>query len=225
MKKTKIDWCDCTINPVVGCKGNCEWCYACKLNDRFHFVSDFHIPTFFPGRLEELKAKKPKAIFMDSMSDVGWWNLRWIEKTRRAMENNPQHKYIFLTKRYKGRLVIRDYLGALALNNVFYGVSVTNKEQVSAYGWYGDPVDFLSVEPILEPLYFSDRICNKGLKLMIIGAETGNRKGKVIPEKQWIDDIVAYCDKWGIKVFMKKSLKKIMGADFRQDDLPWSVKK
>ena len=20
MKKTKIDWCDCTINPVVGCK-------------------------------------------------------------------------------------------------------------------------------------------------------------------------------------------------------------
>lgn len=25
MKKTKIEWCDCTINPVVGCKNGCPY--------------------------------------------------------------------------------------------------------------------------------------------------------------------------------------------------------
>lgn len=25
MKKTKIDWCDCTVNPVIGCKNGCAY--------------------------------------------------------------------------------------------------------------------------------------------------------------------------------------------------------
>ena len=56
---------------------------------------------------------------------------------------------------------------------------------------------------------------------VIIGAETGNRKGKVIPQKAWVDDIVRLADQHGIKVFMKGSLRKIMGDDFRQDELAW----
>jgi DNA repair photolyase len=28
MNKTKIEWCDATINPVVGCLHNCPYCYA-----------------------------------------------------------------------------------------------------------------------------------------------------------------------------------------------------
>ena len=56
---------------------------------------------------------------------------------------------------------------------------------------------------------------------VIIGAETGNRKNKVIPKKEWVDDIVRQCDENEIKVFMKESLQEIMGDDFRQDKLPW----
>lgn len=33
MKKTKIEWCDSTVNTVVGCTHSCEYCYARKLND------------------------------------------------------------------------------------------------------------------------------------------------------------------------------------------------
>ena len=37
MKKTKIDWCDSTINCVYGCPNGCKYCYGNVMNKRFHF--------------------------------------------------------------------------------------------------------------------------------------------------------------------------------------------
>lgn len=34
-KKTKVDWCDSTWNPVTGCLHGCEYCYARKIAKRF----------------------------------------------------------------------------------------------------------------------------------------------------------------------------------------------
>lgn len=34
-KKTKIDWCDSTWNPVTGCLHGCEYCYARGIANRF----------------------------------------------------------------------------------------------------------------------------------------------------------------------------------------------
>ena len=86
MKQTKIDWCDCTINAVEGCKNNCEYCYAKKLNNRFHFIENWNNPQFFPERLKQLNCKTPKTVFMDSMSDVGWWKPEWGREVFKAME-------------------------------------------------------------------------------------------------------------------------------------------
>lgn len=55
---------------------------------------------------------------------------------------------------------------------------------------------------------------------IILGAESGNRKDKVIPRREWIDNIVQICDKHNIPVFMKESLQPMMGEDFRQE-FPW----
>jgi protein gp37 len=60
-------------------------------------------------------------------------------------------------------------------------------------------------------------------KLFIIGAETGTRKDKVVPKKEWVDNIVKFCNENKIKVFMKESLREIMGNDFRQDKLIWEI--
>jgi protein gp37 len=35
MKKTKIDWCDMSWNPVSGCYHSCKYCYAKKIAKRF----------------------------------------------------------------------------------------------------------------------------------------------------------------------------------------------
>lgn len=224
MKQTKIDWCDCTINPIIGCKNGCPYCYARKINNRFHFIDKWDEPQFFPERLEQLKSKKPKAIFMDSMSDVGWWKPEWGYQVFDAMSKNPQHNYIFLTKCKSG---LNNGIGTIwtlrsidKCRNIFIGMSLTRDDDFNGLEQY----DFLSIEPILEPINLSSLKYNLYVKQVIIGAETGNRKGKVIPKKEWIDDIVKQCDEAKVRVFMKESLREIMGEDFRQDELIWSVK-
>lgn len=222
MKKTKIDWCDCTINPVIGCKNACAYCYAEKINKRFGFIRNWEQPQFFSERLKQLKSKTPKSIFMDSMSDVGWWEKEWGNKVFKAMKDNPQHNYIFLTKHqtypsgFHEIWSLRDYY---ALKNIYIGTSIDRDKQFN-FEWH---YDFLSIEPILEPIDLSALKYNLYVKSIIIGAETGNRKGKVIPKKEWIDSIVKQADECNCKVFMKGSLRELMGEDFRQDKLDWQI--
>ena len=40
MNETKIEWCEKTLNPVVGCSFGCPYCYARRLNTRFKWVED-----------------------------------------------------------------------------------------------------------------------------------------------------------------------------------------
>jgi len=217
MKQTKIEWCDTTINPVVGCPRGCEYCYARRMNGRKlpWSISDFSKPEFRPYALKALKSKKPKSIFMNSMSDIEFWSNEQANFVYDAIVANPQHRYIFLTKGSK-TMTRRDY--------IFNGMTITSQNDIKNI--HGN-IDFLSIEPILEPIYLLEeadpnrRASIETLKVVILGAETGNRKGRIIPQKEWLDDIVAQCDSHGISVFMKNSLKQLMGADFRQDTLPW----
>jgi len=222
MKTTKIDWCDSTINPVVGCRNGCRYCYARKLNDRFNFIKNWKEPQFFPERLKQLNSKTPKSIFMDSMSDIDYWEKDWVIKTFDAIMKNPKHQYIFLTKFLRkdknnsGVQTLVELRNRLSVyKNIFIGKTITNNNQYR----YEEKWDFLSIEPLLEPIYFTP---NKHLDQVIIGAETGNSPSKVIPEKRVGRPYLKICDEYGVKVFMKSSLKEIMGKDFRQDTLIWN---
>lgn len=221
MNKTKIDWCDSTVNPVVGCPNGCKYCYGNVLNKRFHYVKNWACPEYRPEQLKKLKTRKSKRVFIDSMSDIGTWKDDWFEEVLLAMQIFPQHQYIALTKTNVGVLnkkrdeFYKKYEGKLPL---FIGKSITTQMQVDLLE-EDEVTDFLSIEPILEPLDLS--IILWSTRQLIIGAETGNRKGKVIPQKEWITKIVEQADKHGIRVFMKESLRKLMGDDFRQDKLIW----
>jgi len=43
MRKTKIEWCDTTWNPVSGCYHNCKYCYASRIARRFGGASNYEI--------------------------------------------------------------------------------------------------------------------------------------------------------------------------------------
>ena len=246
MNKTKIDWADMTWNPVTGCLHGCEYCYARKIANRFgnkympygigvnvlaekfdgeNGVDPYPFgfePTFHTYRLDEpAKIKKPQTIFVCSMADLfgEWVPDKWIRTVFKACEAAPQHRYLFLTKNAEGTA---QYDKEFAEHkNWWCGISATT--QAGEYRLAQMTINanrFVSIEPILEPIGLWNKIRVPFADWVIVGAETGNRKAKVIPQKEWIDNIVRVCRDNEIPVFMKESLRKLMGDDFIQQ-YPW----
>jgi protein gp37 len=74
-----IEWTDATWNPVRGCtkvSDGCKHCYAETFAERFRGVKGHPYEQGFdlrlvPGKLAEpLRWRKPKMIFVNSMSDL-----------------------------------------------------------------------------------------------------------------------------------------------------------
>lgn len=220
----KIGWCDTTLNPVVGCTYGCEFCYAERMNRRFHYIEDFKKPQFFPERLEQLKSKKPRIIFMDSMSDIADWRPEWIEEVFEAIIQNPQHHYLFLTKRpecYRHVVSVVTHMCSKAtyptfekvFKTVWFGVTITCPDEIERLSRMSAflPNRFASIEPIQARF---DSL--KGVKLLdwvIVGPETGNREGKVVPPKWWIEELAWICAGDKVPIFMKESCVPIVGEE------------
>jgi protein gp37 len=64
------------------------------------------------------------------------------------------------------------------------------------------PRPYLSIEPINGGLW---REVPSKIELIIVGAETGNRKGKVIPQKEWLQSIIDHVPKE--KIYWKNNIK------------------
>jgi protein gp37 len=193
------------------------------MNNRFGWIADFSKPQFFPKRLEKLKIKKPRNIFMDSMSDIADWDRAWLNATFEAISDNPQHNYLFLSK----RPAIYDNWLQFGRENVWCGATGTDSESTSRAIYYlsGNVGcnTFLSLEPLLSEIHLPEKMAFADW--VIIGAETGNRKGKVIPRSEWIKRIVAACDDELIPVFMKDSLIPIIGETNMRREFPLGLKK
>lgn len=133
-----------------------------------------------------------------------------------------EHRYLFLTKNPK-RYIKLIQAGILPLNNDRFWYGTTCENPMQEYFFCGRAKTFVSIEPIFAPftgLNYFDTPPEQRVDWIIVGAETGNRKGKVIPEKSWIDEL-AYCSaQQKTPIFMKSSLRGIMGVDFVQQ-FPW----
>ena len=182
-------------------------------------------PTFHRFRLDEpQRVKKPSTIFVCSMGDLfgDFIPDEWIREVFKACEAAPQHRYLFLTKnplKYNDINHLVD-LGRWASCDGLYGASASNDYE--AWLAYQSDADWISIEPIHEAIdswrfFYPPPINERRWEWVVIGAETGNRKEKVMPEREWIEEIVDTCDSWGTPVFMKNSLRQHMGDDFRQE--------
>jgi len=172
-------------------------------------------PTFHTYKLEEpLRRKKPTTIFVCSMADLfgEWVPNEWIQEVFKACAKAPWHTYIFLTKnpaRYMD-LILEGILKPEP--NFWFGSTVTVPEDLF---FYCDGMNiFVSIEPIMAQFPDDDNNMIRNIKWVIIGAETGNRSGKVIPEREWITGLVKQCHEAKTPVFLKDSVQKIMGPDY-----------
>lgn len=186
-------------------------------------------PTLHCYRLgEPFKIKKPQTIFVCSMADLfgDWVPDKWIQTVLDACQQAPWHRYLFLTKnpkryseirtnRTRGISISRDLRG-----NIWLGATATNQGQLYKVASALEDADqsvstFVSIEPIFEPISVYEIDCFANW--VIVGAETGNRKDKPVVCKWWIDDIVKQCKDMNVPIFMKESLRSLMGADFKQE--------
>lgn len=198
-------------------------------------------PTFHRYRLDEPQHwKKPRTIFVCSMADLfgDWVPDEWIDSVIRATQEARQHRYLFLTKnpeRYDEwleRFEESKIQGLDEIEDCWFGASASNNEQLERAN--RSRAIWLSIEPIREHIdteedQFMEFVQTPAGEVerarwawVVIGAETGNSKDKVIPRKEWIDEIVQECDYYKTPIFMKESLRSIMGDDFRQE-YPWEV--
>lgn len=178
-------------------------------------------PTFHRYRLNEPKKwKKPRNIFVCSMADLfgDWVPDEWIAEVFWACEDAPQHRYLFLTKN-PARLYKMESAGILTCHdNWWIGSTLDNRNAKRFQGEVKNHT-FSSIEPLTEHMHVGLGSFGSD-EWVIVGAETGNRKGKIAPKREWVENIVEAAQLTGMKVFMKESLRGLMGEDFRQE-FPW----
>lgn len=179
-------------------------------------------PTLHLYRMDALdKLKMGSNIFVGAMSDVfgDWVPDDWIDKIMDACLGRPRHNYLFLTKN-AGRYC--EYDVPTGHENMWYGASITRAVEMSRAELLPEGCRaFVSMEPILEDLQpeWHNNLFRK-VDWIILGAETGRRKEKVVPEFGWINKIVLSADKNGVPVFMKDSLIPVVREENMRRDFP-----
>jgi protein gp37 len=213
MNKTKIEWCDYTVNPVKGlCPMACSYCYARRMYKRYKW--DETIQYWPESIMESSFLTKPSRIFVGSTMELfGDWVKDYMMKEILALcaeRSEFGHQYIFLTKQPQNLIKWSPFP-----ENCWIGVSATNQEQyydgVSNIGRIEAKVKFVSFEPLLEQINGGE--CAEEFRLdsidefdwIIIGQQTPVSI-KTAPKIEWIKEIVDAADHAGIPVFLKENL-------------------
>ena len=232
---TKIDYVHETINPLGwGCYGPggtaekpnvCPYCYAKRISQRKLRDCDLcrrFVPHAHFEQLEWLQAwKMPKTIFVQSMGDLfgDWVCDDRMMTVLNACKAASQHKYLFLTKNPKRYEQLDYYMPP----NMWFGWSQTKPLGPGPlFSTHHSMQTFVSLEPLLEPF---KEFHIRGIGWCIVGQETGNRKGRITPEPEWISNIVDASRNAGVPVFLKNNLIPVMGEEYVEDNqqLPWEV--
>lgn len=218
MNKTKIEWCDYTVNPVKGlCPVACPYCYARAMYRRYKWDT---VIKYDPTVFMDMPFNKPAKIFVGSTIDlfhpaVSGWNDEILSICRRT----PEHTFIFLTKRPENLIKWSPFP-----DNCWIGISATDENKLSYAVEYLKGIEaavkFVSIEPLLHwseparyPIYRKG-IENSCLDWIIIGQQTPVNK-KTSPKEEWILEIITAADKASIPVFLKDNLKSLF------PDHPW----
>lgn len=208
---SKIEWTELTWNPVTGCtklSAGCKNCYAERMARRLkaigsaRYQNGFNITLHHDLLEKPLDWKKPRVIFVNSMSDLFHEKvpLNFIKSVFNTMAKCPQHTFQVLTKR-SDRLA--EISGDLHWpHNVWMGVSVEDERVVNRIDdlRVSDArVKFLSCEPLIGPL---PKLNLRGIDWVIVGGESGPNSRPM--KKEWVEQIRDQCAETGVHYFFKQ---------------------
>jgi protein gp37 len=212
---TAIEWCDATWNPTTGCTKittGCDRCYAARFAERFRNVpahpyeSGFDL-TLRPERLQQpLSWKRPRMIFVDSMSDVFHKDipLTYIDQVFDTMEAADWHRFQVITKRSS---LMRNYARERYNRrsppaHIWLGVSIehaASKSRIEHLRATPAAVRSLSIEPLLGRL---GRLDLAGIHWVLLGGETG--PGARPMEIEWAREVRDQCIAQSVAFYFKR---------------------
>ena len=206
-----IEWTEMTWNPVTGCSKisqGCKHCYAERMATRLHAMGSARYRNGFRVTLHDdlidlpRKWKKPRTVFVNSMSDLFHDEVpeNFIRRVFQVMRECPQHTFQILTKRSERLRKIGATLDWPS--NVWMGVSVENTRvmhRISDLAAVGARVRFLSCEPLIGPL---EGLPLRGIQWVIVGGESGPGARQMNPE--WVDSIHRQCREAQVSFFFKQ---------------------
>ena len=210
-----IEWTDATWNPVTGCtkiSPGCEHCYAERFSERFRgvdghpFESGFDL-TLRPDRLSQpLAWKRPKMIFVNSMSDLFHKSIPtdFIARVFDTMERAHWHTFQVLTKRSS---LMRTFVNARyhdrpAPAHIWLGTSIEDHKRASRlrHLQQANAINrFLSIEPLIGP---PGALELSGIAWVIVGGESGPGARPI--DAQWVRSVRDQCLAQRVPFFFKQ---------------------
>lgn len=156
-----IEWTQATWNPVTGCtkvSAGCKNCYAERMSKRLKAMGKPQYQNGFKLTLHQtsvpipLQWKKPRVIFVNSMSDLFHPEvpLSFIQEVFSVMNACPQHTFQVLTKRPERTAELSDELEWT--ENIWMGTSVEDnrvRHRIAQLAKVPAYIRFLSVEPLI----------------------------------------------------------------------------
>ena len=230
MATSTIEWTQATWNPTTGCNKispGCKFCYAERMSKRLKamgltkYAHEFQVAQHEDTLDMPLRWKKPKLIFVDSMSDLFHEEIPFpfIEKVFTTMRSARWHQFQLLTKRSERLMQLSPSLDWS--KNVWMGVSVENRDytfRIDHLKKCAAAIKFLSLEPLLGPL---PELELEGIDWVIVGGESG--PGARPLHEEWVIDMRDQCLSAGIPFFFKQwggANKKRSGRLLQGED--WS---
>jgi protein gp37 len=210
-QRSEIEWTESTWNPVTGCNkisAGCKNCYAERMANRLKAIGYQSYANGFQLTLQEhalplpLKWKKPRSIFVNSMSDLFHKDVpsSFIQEVFKVMVASPQHRFQVLTKRSNRLLQFAPKLPWS--DNIWAGVTVERADYAFRAGHLretGAMVKFLSIEPLLGPIPNLDL---SGIDWVIVGGESGPSARPM--QAEWAREIRDQCVRADVPFFFKQ---------------------
>jgi protein gp37 len=200
---------------------------AIMRNDGPHWTGEVR---FIEEHLADpLKWRKPKRIFVNSMSDLFHEKVQdeWLNKMfSDVMEIATRHTFQILTKRPERMLKYLSWRwgdGRIPMRNIWLGVSVedqaTADERIPLLLQTPAAVRFISYEPALGPVDFNGIDFGGGYKVnslfkgtpfgsseridwLVVGGESGPSARSF--NLQWARNVIAQCKAAGVACFVKQ---------------------